>query len=568
MQSFWKDVLKISSCPKRVNIIDGNSGDADIIKNFTEKFLTNDIVIYGNNEKSQLLTRLGAAWQSENKQCVAISNYTLKNIIKKLKPGMGHDFIHTRLLTNASDEFLNNLCIFLNLCYRHCYLPADLLKGDIDPTIKDKKKNLTESSNYRPVMQSSCLLKIFEMHILGFLSEKISLNPRQFGFVKNSSTSDATFLLKNTISEYMSGKSCMTGLSVDLKQAFDRLNHLKLGNIMLDRNIPPDLVLIIMHYLHNTLARIRWNQSTGNYFSVERGVRQGGVLSPFLFNLYLDNVLNDISNMEVGCSLGMHRVNVIAYADDLFLLAPTIKDLGIIYAKFKNHMNKLNLCININKTKCIFFSNIKKAKLDVGNVNLNNDVFEIVTSLPYLGFYIDSNFDDSCDVQYRLKKFYSKFNVLFRNFNGVIIETFLFLFKTYCTPDYGLSIWSSSKTFRSASFKTFESAYSSALKKILGAPRYASSHIAADICSLPLLKEHVIVNKINFYNRLEQNLNPIIKTNSFSLRNGLFFKDFSNFFKNKYDIYMNGNDKDALISRIMFCQRNQQRTRLCPFFNF
>ena len=85
---------------------------------------------------------------------------------------MGHDGIHSHFLKNVSECFLNNIAQFLNSCGNHCFFPDKLLRGDINPNIKDLKGNVTESSNYRPVMQSSCLLKIIEMHILSILEEK------------------------------------------------------------------------------------------------------------------------------------------------------------------------------------------------------------------------------------------------------------------------------------------------------------------------------------------------------------------------------------------------------------
>ena len=89
-----------------------------------------------------------------------------KGFIKRLNNGMGHDGIHSWFLKKASDSFLDFISLFLNACYMHCYIPDELLRGDLNPTIKDHKGNCTVSSNYRPVMQSSCILKIMEMHIL------------------------------------------------------------------------------------------------------------------------------------------------------------------------------------------------------------------------------------------------------------------------------------------------------------------------------------------------------------------------------------------------------------------
>ena len=91
----------------------------------------------------------------------------------------------------------------INSCYSHCYIPSELLKGDITPIIKDVKGNTADSSNYRPVMVSSCILKILELHMLDVLEEKASFNRRQFGFTQGLSTTDVCFLLKEIIRHYI-----------------------------------------------------------------------------------------------------------------------------------------------------------------------------------------------------------------------------------------------------------------------------------------------------------------------------------------------------------------------------
>ena len=109
---------------------------------------------------------------------------TLKKYCSSLKPGMGHDGVHSKFLKLASNAYLNNEAHLMNASFNHCLIPHKVLKGDINPTVKDIKGNMTESLNYRPVMHSSCFLKLFEMHILSVLQEKITFNSRQFGFKK------------------------------------------------------------------------------------------------------------------------------------------------------------------------------------------------------------------------------------------------------------------------------------------------------------------------------------------------------------------------------------------------
>ena len=93
-----------------------------------------------------------------------------------------------------------------------------------------------------------------------------------------------------------------------------------------------------MHYLRNQSARIIWNNIKGEYINIEKGVRQGGILSPLLFKLYIDDVLNDISNLDIGCKLGIVRLNILAYADDFVLMANSRSALCML---MKSYYKKL-----------------------------------------------------------------------------------------------------------------------------------------------------------------------------------------------------------------------------------
>ena len=246
-----------------------------------------------------------------------ISCTSLRKLIHQLNPGMGHNGIHTGFLKRVSDSFLEvNVC-FLNACYSHCCVPGELLKGDINPVIKDAKGNACESSNYRPVMQSSCILKILEMHILDILDEKVCFNSRQFGFRRGASTTDACCLLEETVDNYLKQKGKIFSAFIDLSKAFDKVDHFILGNILLDRDLPIDIILLVMHFLRNQIAKIVWDGEYGTYHIINEGVRQGGILSPFLFKLYIDSMIREISELEIGCSLRFTRLNILAYADDI-----------------------------------------------------------------------------------------------------------------------------------------------------------------------------------------------------------------------------------------------------------
>ena len=229
---------------------------------------------------------------------------------------MGHDGVHSEFLKLASDAYLDNVAHFMNASFNHCLIPHEVLEVDINPTVKDIKGNMTESLNYIPVMQSSCFLKLFEMHIFSVLEDKMMFNSRQFGFKKGCSTADACCILKEILYEYTRNKNKAFVAFIDLSKAFDKVDHYLLGQCLIKQNISLDLILTILHYLRNQTARVCWKDIKGDYKYVDKGVRQGGIQSPFLFKLYIDDILNKLSSTNVGCKLGLSKMNVLAYADD------------------------------------------------------------------------------------------------------------------------------------------------------------------------------------------------------------------------------------------------------------
>ena len=98
----------------------------------------------------------------------------------------------------------------------HSYMPDEMIKGVISPRVKNKLGNICNSGNYRPVMISFNMLKLFEYCILPSLTGKIMLHENQFGFVKNSSTIVSTTNLKEVIQRYTDNGSKVFGIFIDL----------------------------------------------------------------------------------------------------------------------------------------------------------------------------------------------------------------------------------------------------------------------------------------------------------------------------------------------------------------
>ena len=535
MKTFWRDVKATCNTIKRSKMIDGEAENGSIIQIFNTKFLSAGDQQQNTNAEINLLNRIRASWGSRYKMNLKISTVSLKNFIKRLNTGMGHDGIHSSFLKRVTDKFLNNIAHLINACYGHCYIPSELLKGDINPIIKNQTGNCIDSCNYRPVMQSSCFLKIIEIQVLDVLEEKVVFNVRQFGFKKGTSTTDACYILKEIVHKYTRGKGKVFTAFIDLSKAFDKVDHLILGNILLDNNLPIDIILLIMHYLRNQTARIIWNDAKGDYFNIEEGVRQGGILSPFLLKLYLNSVISAVSEMEIGCRLGFTRINILAYADDIVLIADTNENLDRLYTTLVDNLERLKLIVNRSKTKCMIFDRSRFGN-NIEDITLRNDTLACVNEYKYLGHEIERNLAVTKDIECRFQQFYSQFNVVYRKFHFVSIETFIYLFNSYCMPEYGLALWIIRDILKNHMFKVFKVAYHNALKKIVGASTCHSNHDVANYCNQFLFNHYVVFLHSRYFKRVMNPNNSLIKTCLPFLKRGYLLSSLTKTLKENYEI--------------------------------
>jgi len=115
------------------------------------------------------------------------------------------------------------------------------------------------------------------------------------------------------------------GCFVDFSKAFDRVNYWKLFSQLLDDGVDRCFVqLLAFWYSSQTVCVcVSWQGCVSSKFHIGNGTRQGGVLSPYLFIRYIRPLLADVSWCGVGCNVGGLFVNILAYADDLVLLAPS-----------------------------------------------------------------------------------------------------------------------------------------------------------------------------------------------------------------------------------------------------
>ena len=177
--------------------------------------------------------------------------------------------------------------------------PEDLLLGTMFPFIKHCRGNAQNSDNYRAITIGTCLSKLFELLILNKQSHVFQTSDLQFGFKENSSPVICSFVAQEVINHYVNNDSNVFTVLLDASKAFDRVNFIKLFKKLIEKRMCPLVIRLLLNSYTNQKLNVRWNATLSELFGVTNGVRQGGILSPILFGVYMDELLNRINRSGI-----------------------------------------------------------------------------------------------------------------------------------------------------------------------------------------------------------------------------------------------------------------------------
>ena len=141
-----------------------------------------------------------------------------------------------------------------------------------------------------------CVLRRFELYFI--------TSDNQFGFKKHLGSSwmpHAIYTVRSVVNHYVSNGSTGTlnVCAIDISKAFDRMNHFGLFIKLMDRFV--NVLLLLEDWYGKCFTGVKWDSLLSCMFQLTRGIRQGGVLSPYLFALYVDDVMVIIEKRRSGC---------------------------------------------------------------------------------------------------------------------------------------------------------------------------------------------------------------------------------------------------------------------------
>ena len=153
---------------------------------------------------------------------------------------------------------------------------------------------------------------------------------------------------------------------IDYAKAFDSVNHNKLWKILKQMGIPDHLTCLLRNLCAGQEATVRTEHGTADWFQIEKGVRQGCILSLCLFNLYAENIMRNavLEEAQAGIKIAGRNINNLRYADDTSLMAESEEELKSLLMKVKEESEKIGLKLNIQKTKIMASGPITSCEID------------------------------------------------------------------------------------------------------------------------------------------------------------------------------------------------------------
>ena len=179
---------------------------------------------------------------------------------------------------------------------------------------------------------------------------------------------------------------------IDYAKAFDCVDHNKLWKILQDMGIPAHLTCLLRNLYVGQEATVRTGHGTIDWFQIGKGVLQGCILLPCLFNFYAEYIMRNagLEEAQAGIKIARRNMNNPRYTDDTTLMAESEKELKSLLMKVKVESEKVGLKLNIQKTKIM-------ASGPTTSWEINGETVETVTD--FFGSKITADGDCSHEIK-------------------------------------------------------------------------------------------------------------------------------------------------------------------------
>lgn len=315
----------------------------------------------------------------------------VKATIMKLKNNKapGSDNIPAELIKHGGIALSVELHQLITQIWRNEELPEEWKMGVICPL--HKKGDKLECGNYRGITLLNIAYKLFAnvlyQRLLPYAEENIG--EYQCGFRRDRSTTDQIFSVRQILEKCREFNVDTHHLFVDFKAAYDSVIRLELWNTMIEFGFPHKLISLTKLTLHNVTSCVRIRNRLSESFTTADGLRQGDPLASLLFNIVLEKAVRS-SNVNVHNTIYRKSVQLVAYADDIDIVARSVRHLEEPFTALRMEAANLGLEVNVDKTKYMVATASTPLSTAPQTIQLGETSFNMIDNFVYLGSLVNS----------------------------------------------------------------------------------------------------------------------------------------------------------------------------------
>ncbi|KAK3082441.1 hypothetical protein FSP39_009605 [Pinctada imbricata] len=327
----------------------------------------------------------------ENDLSAIITVSETMEAIKALKSGKSSslDMIKNEMLNVAANCCANMFTKLFNKILKTGNFPLEWSRNIIVPL--HKAGNCHDTNNYRGLALTSCLGKVFtsilNKRLNKFTKDRDIISKLQIGFSEKSQTLYHMFVLKTLMDKYkFENKKLYLGF-VDFKKAYDTVWRDGLMYKLNKNGINGKIFNVIKDMYSKSETCIKVDGKRTDFFKDNVGVKQGEVLSPLLFNIYINDVVDVLGDIDSPV-LNESVIDCLLYADDLVILSSTFGGLQRKFDNLAKYCDRWKLEINESKSMVLQVS--KHGRISSDTIKLKHSVLTNTSKYKYLGVIFDS----------------------------------------------------------------------------------------------------------------------------------------------------------------------------------
>lgn len=374
----------------------------------------------------------------------------------------------------------NNTCVLylsklFNTCFDTGVVPSAWLYGIITPIPKNIKDDPREPLNYRGITVTSSVYKLYcsilYNRLMLWVESNVLLRDEQNGFRPGRSTIDHVGSVTNIVETRIKKKQNTYAAMIDFSKAYDKIDRELLWYKLKCMGISQKMICSLKSLYANVKCSIKINGLLSDWFDVKVGLKQGCIISPILFNLYLNDLMVAINGLNCGVCYGDDSLSILAYADDIVLLAESENNLQAMLHTLEGWCKQWGLTINMDKSKIVHFRS-KSMPLSNYEFSCNSKSMEIVPQYKYLGLVLTEHLDYSHMAKLVAQSASRALGFLIckdKTLGGMPFNCYTKCYSSLVQSvfDYGSSIWGTN------SYSCVEAVQNRACRYFLGLGKYA-----------------------------------------------------------------------------------------------